>query len=75
MQDWELPIVLIHILAKDKEKTLPYWLEQNLDKLDYPRDKVMLYFRTNNNNDDTGRIIRQWVSDQETLYERQDDDS
>ena len=69
------PVVLIHILAKDKAAMLPAWLEQNLDKLDYPRDKTILYFRTNNNNDDTARIIRQWVSDQETLFERQDDDS
>jgi hypothetical protein len=69
------PTVLIHILAKDKAEILPAWLKQNLDKLDYDRDKVILYFRTNNNNDDTARIIRQWVTDQETLFERQDDDS
>ena len=69
------PTVLIHILAKDKADILPAWLAQNLDKLEYDRDKVILYFRTNNNNDDTARIIRQWVTDQETLFERQDDDS
>jgi len=75
MSDHDLPYVLIHILAKDKEKTLPYWLEQNLDNLDYPREKVILYFRTNNNNDDTARIIRQWVDDQYTMYDRQESDS
>jgi len=60
----DLPTVFIHILAKDKAKVLPYWLEQNLDNLDYPRDKVYLYFRTNNNNDDTAKIIAQWIDDQ-----------
>jgi hypothetical protein len=60
----DLPTVLIHILAKDKAKILPYWLEQNLDNLDYPRDKVFLYFRTNNNNDDTASILHQWIDDQ-----------
>jgi len=60
----DLPRVLIHILAKDKADILPYWLEQNLDNLDYPRDKVYLYFRTNNNNDDTAKILHQWIDDQ-----------
>jgi arsenate reductase-like glutaredoxin family protein len=69
------PLVLIHILAKDKADILPAWLEQNLDKLDYDRDRVILYFRTNNNNDDTAKILHQWIDDQTTLFERQDDDS
>ena len=67
MNSHELPLVFFHILAKDKAKILQYWLEQNLDKLDYPRDKVILYFRTNNNNDDTAKIIRQWVDDEYTM--------
>lgn len=69
-EDPNLPLVFFHILAKDKAKVLPYWLEQNLDKLDYPRDKVILYFRTNNNNDDTAGIIEQWVHDEKLMYER-----
>jgi len=71
MRNDELPIVFFHILAKDKAKILPYWLEQNLSKLDYPRDKVRLYFRTNNNNDDTASIIHQWVEDEKLLRERE----
>jgi len=74
MRNDELPIVFFHILAKDKAKILPYWLEQNLDKLDYPRDKVILYFRTNNNNDDTAKIIHQWVDDEYILKDRREDD-
>ena len=69
------PRILIHILAKDKAKILPAWLEQNLDNLKYDRDKIILYFRTNNNNDETAKIIHDWVDDQRTLRDRDDDDS
>jgi len=68
------PTVLIHILAKDKEKILPAWIKQNLDKLEYPRDRVYLYFRTNNNNDGTAEILHDWIRDQKVLRERGDDD-
>ena len=61
----DLPKVLIHVLAKDKETILPQWLKQNLDNLDYPRDKIYLYFRTNNNNDKTAKIIEDWIYDEE----------
>jgi hypothetical protein len=64
MHDHELPLVYFHVLAKDKAKVLPYWLEQNLDNLDYPRDKIILSFRTNNNNDDTAAIIEDWIYEQ-----------
>jgi len=67
----DLPTVFIHILAKDKAKILPYWLEQNLNKLDYPRDRVILYFRTNNNNDNTASIISQWIEDEKLLREQE----
>jgi len=59
-----LPKIYFHILAKDKSKVLDYWLEQNLNKIDYPKDRIGLFFRTNNNNDDTRRIIDNWMDDQ-----------
>ena len=68
------PTVLIHILAKDKAAMLPAWLEQNLEKIKYPKDRIILYFRTNNNNDDTAKILHQWIDDQHTLRDRDDDD-
>jgi hypothetical protein len=58
------PIVLFHILAKDKEKILDYWLEQNLDKINYPKERIILFFRTNNNNDNTRDIINEWIEKQ-----------
>jgi hypothetical protein len=68
------PMVLIHILAKDKATMLRPWLEQNLEKIDYPKDRIILYFRTNNNTDDTAKILHQWIEDQQILRDRDDDD-
>ena len=62
--DTELPIVLFHVLAKDKGAVLEYWLEQNLDNIDYPKDKIKLYIRTNNNNDNTQDILCKWLEKQ-----------
>jgi hypothetical protein len=59
-----LPVVLFHILAKDKAKLLPYWLKTQLDEIDYPKGNIALYFRTNDNNDRTAQIISNWVNDQ-----------
>jgi hypothetical protein len=56
--------VLFHILAKDKENVLPYWLEQNLDNTTYPKENIVLYFRTNNNTDNTKNIIISWIVQQ-----------
>ena len=67
----DYPHIVIHILAKDKAKILPYWLEQNLNSLDYPREKVTLFFRTNNNNDNTASIISQWIEDEKLLREQE----
>lgn len=64
MQSATPPLILIHILAKDKAGMLPDWLKINLDRLDYPRNRIILYFRTNNNNDATAEIIHEWVDRQ-----------
>lgn len=61
----ELPTIYFHVLAKDKAKIMNYWLEQNLDLIDYPKDRIHVRFRTNDNNDDTASIIQQWIASQE----------
>ena len=61
----ELPSIYFHVLAKDKAKIMEYWLERNLDFIDYPKDRIHIRFRTNDNNDNTASIIHQWVSEQE----------
>lgn len=54
------PLVFVHILAKDKEPVLPLYLE-TLDNWDYPKDRIIIYLRTNNNSDATADILAEWV--------------
>ena len=55
------PKVLLAILAKQKEAVLPFYLEC-IEALDYPKDAIHLYIRTNNNTDRTTEILQDWVS-------------
>ena len=54
------PRVLVAILAKQKESSLPLYLEC-IEALDYPKSSIVLYIRTNNNTDGTERILRDWA--------------
>lgn len=54
------PRVLLAILAKQKEKALPLYLDC-LEALDYPKSSIVLYIRTNNNTDRTEHLLREWV--------------
>lgn len=54
------PKVLIAILARDKEACLPLYLEC-IKNLDYPKDRICLYIRTNNNEDRTENILKEFV--------------
>jgi Glycosyl transferase family 2 len=53
--------VTIAILAKDKAHVLPLYLEC-LEAQTWPKNKTYLYIRTNNNNDGTAEILRDWVA-------------
>lgn len=61
------PRVLIAILAKQKEPALPLYLEC-IEALDYPKESIVLYIRTNNNTDRTEHILREWVGRVGHLY-------
>jgi hypothetical protein len=61
------PRVLIAILAKQKERSLPLYLEC-IEALDYPKASIVLYIRTNNNTDETERLLREWVARVGHLY-------
>lgn len=63
----EQPIVFVAILAKQKGKLLPEWLD-SLSKWDYSKDRMILYIRSNNNTDDTEQILRNWVADNAKWY-------
>jgi hypothetical protein len=58
--DAALPRILIAILAKQKAPVLPLYLKC-IEALDYPKSKLHLHIRTNNNTDDTAAILAAWV--------------
>lgn len=53
--------VTVAILAKDKAHVLPFYLKC-LEAQTWPKSKTYLYIRTNNNNDETATILRDWVA-------------
>jgi glycosyltransferase involved in cell wall biosynthesis len=54
------PLVCIAILAHNKEHALPIYLKC-LEAFDYPKERIALYIRTNNNNDHTTEILENWL--------------
>jgi hypothetical protein len=52
--------VVVAILARDKECFLSYYLRQ-LDLQTFPKHRIHLYIRTNNNTDGTERVLRDWI--------------
>ena len=61
------PLVFVAILAKQKEKMLPAWLD-SLSKWDYPKDRIILFIRSNNNTDGTEQILRDWCNENAKWY-------
>lgn len=59
--------VLIAILAKNKAHTLPKYLA-GIENLDYDKKLIALYIRTNNNSDDTQKILSEWVKRLKSEY-------
>jgi len=53
--------VTIAILAKDKAHTLPMYL-QCIENQTWPAQQTYLYIRTNNNNDETVEVLRDWIA-------------
>jgi cellulose synthase/poly-beta-1,6-N-acetylglucosamine synthase-like glycosyltransferase len=62
-----MPIVFVAVLAKQKEIVLPDWLEC-LEALDYPKKRIVLYVRSNNNTDATESILREWIAEHGEEY-------
>lgn len=59
--------VTIAILAKDKAHTLPLYLTC-IEKQTWPAEKTYLYIRTNNNNDSTADVLREWIAKNGSRY-------
>lgn len=65
-QSQNLPVT-IAILAKDKAHCLPFYLHC-IEKQTWPKSKTLLYIRTNNNNDNTAQILKDWIEKVKTYY-------
>ena len=56
----DAPKVLLAILARDKASCLDLYLKC-IKALDYPKDRIHLYIRTNNNSDSTPEILKSFI--------------
>lgn len=59
--------VLLAILARDKEISLPRYLDC-IDKLDYDKKSIVVYINTNNNTDNTQSILENWIKKHKNDY-------
>ena len=53
-------LVVVAILVKDKAHCLPFYLSL-LEAQSYPKEKMALWIRSNNNNDNSIEIIEDWL--------------
>ncbi|XP_027822172.1 inactive glycosyltransferase 25 family member 3 isoform X5 [Ovis aries] len=56
-----LPTVVLAILARNAEHSLPHYLGA-LERLDYPRARLALWCATDHNVDNTTAMLREWLA-------------
>jgi hypothetical protein len=59
--------VVIAILVKDKEATLPTFLKCILNQT-FPKERTRLYIRTNDNTDRSEELLSEFIKEHETKY-------
>lgn len=62
-----VPKVLLAIHAKDAKGLLDLYIK-SIESLDYPKDRIHLYIRTNNNKDNTSEILTEWSEKCRGIY-------
>jgi hypothetical protein len=60
--------VFLTILARNKAHVLPKYL-RCIENLDYDKKLIVLYVHTNNNSDDTQKILEDWMKKHEKNYQ------
>lgn len=60
-------LVTIAILVKDKAHTLPLFLSC-IEKQSWPAERTCLYIRTNNNNDNSAQMLKEWIEKVKDRY-------
>jgi hypothetical protein len=61
------PNVFLALLVKQKEAVLPLFLE-SLNDWDYPKENIFIYIRTNNNTDNTKKLLEEWIEEYGDKY-------
>lgn len=57
-----MDLVTIAILVKDKEHALPFFLKC-VSEFTFPKNRTLLYIRTNNNLDNSEGVLNEWIGD------------
>jgi len=65
------PTVFISILVRNKAHTLPYFLSL-LENQTYPKSRIILYLRSDNNQDETLAVLDTWLSKIVPMHEYHD---
>ncbi len=61
--------VFLSILARNKEAVLPKYL-RCIESLEYDKKLIVLYINTNNNEDDTEQLLKDWVRKNKKAYRK-----
>uniref|UniRef100_A0A6Q2X5R8 procollagen galactosyltransferase n=1 Tax=Esox lucius TaxID=8010 RepID=A0A6Q2X5R8_ESOLU len=61
------PRVLIALICRNSEHSLPYFLG-NIERLNYPKDRVAVWVATDHNVDNTTSLLRDWLVKVQKLY-------
>ncbi|XP_061163842.1 procollagen galactosyltransferase 1-like isoform X2 [Saccostrea echinata] len=61
------PTVMIAILVRNKAHVLP-WFFGHLENLNYPKNRVSIWIRSDHNEDDTPRILTEWTEVYKDIY-------
>lgn len=67
----KLPTVFIPILARNKAHALPTFFAY-LDRLNYPKDRISIWIRTDHSEDNTTYILYEWAVKVQHFYHRLD---
>ncbi|XP_053684624.1 glycosyltransferase 25 family member [Sabethes cyaneus] len=68
---YQKPKVFIVTLIRNKEHTLPYFFSY-LESLDYPKDRISLWIRSDHNEDRSVEITKAWLKRTSKLYHNVD---
>ncbi|KAG7277401.1 LOW QUALITY PROTEIN: hypothetical protein CRUP_033356 [Coryphaenoides rupestris] len=61
------PKILITILARNAQHSLPYFLGC-IDRLDYPKESIAIWAASDHNVDNTSAVLQEWLRGVQSLY-------